>query len=104
MPNEPDEDGGISLCIEGTSCWFNLSENESSDIQFFCGYAKKADLKKVNDWNANVKYGKSYINEHGTSLEIDLDLDGGVTEGRLKDFIKTCKILLALWERDVIRD
>ena len=36
-------------------------------------------------------------------LELDLDMAGGVTVARIKDFIKTCKVSLIAFEKEVVK-
>jgi hypothetical protein len=48
-------------------------------------------LQSVNSWNVKETGSRSYVNDAGlASLESDLELMGGVTEARVKDFIGNC--------------
>jgi hypothetical protein len=35
-------------------------------------------------------------------LELDLDICGGVTEDRIRDFLKTCKVSFTAWQDEVV--
>ena len=62
-----------------------------------------ATMKKVNDWNKKMQFSRSYLDDDGDPvLELDLDLDGGVTKKRIIDFFKTCRTSYLRWIREVI--
>jgi hypothetical protein len=62
------------------------------------------DLAAANTWNENYEYSKVYLDDDkDVALELDLDLTGGVTEGRIKDFFKTCQRSHTQWLKEVMK-
>jgi hypothetical protein len=52
-------------------------------------------LEKTNQWNKTKILSRSYINKDGDAfLEIILNLEGGVTEANILNFLKICGISL----------
>ncbi|MDR2461399.1 MAG: YbjN domain-containing protein [Deltaproteobacteria bacterium] len=87
-------------------CLIFFTETNTS-LRFYTKVTSpSADLEKVNTWNREVRYSKSYLNnDRSYILELDLDLDGGITEKRIKLFLITCEISLIQWvERVIIED
>ena len=94
----------IIFMIEGYRSLLIVHESKKS-IQWYIGFndSKKANLTRVNEWNKNRKYSRSYIDNEGDPvLELDLDLTGGVTCERIVDFLQTCKLSLPLWKKEVV--
>lgn len=98
-----DADGDLNFKIEGTKVQIFVAENQQS-IQFHSAWAgTNATLRSVNEWNKTKKYSKAYLDDDADPhLELDLDLAGGVTVARIKDFVATCKLSLGLFEREVL--
>jgi hypothetical protein len=74
-------------------------------IRFYTGMGviEGVTLEGVNTWNRQTVYGRSYIKEDGgLSLELELDLSGGVSEERLKDFLSTCQGVMRLWLDELV--
>ncbi|MBA4018263.1 MAG: hypothetical protein C0483_13920 [Pirellula sp.] len=101
---EKSEDGFVKWKIEGLKTVMFVAK-DSKSIQFYASFTDgNATLKKVNEWNKNKKYSRSYLNDDGEPcLELDLDLEGGVTEARIVDFLSTCRISLDGWYNDVVK-
>jgi hypothetical protein len=60
-------------------------------------------LAKVNAWNKTKRFSRSYLDDDDhVCLELDLDLAGGVTPDRVRDFLKTCRSAFQLWCREVV--
>ena len=99
-----DDDGDILWKIEGYNTWI-LLEDDGSTILFYTGFVDtNTTLRDVNDWNQNKKYSRSYIDDDGDpNLEADLDLNGGVTMGRIVTYLKTCHISFQTWLSEVVR-
>lgn len=96
------EKEGVRINFDGTKCVFFISDNNRF-IQLWCAFSTEVPLEKLNTWNQETRFGKTYASNGGTHLEIDLDLTGGITEDRLLDFFKTCKMILWDWEQTVLR-
>jgi hypothetical protein len=58
----------------------------SLDVQF-----TDIPLKEINEWNVRAKFSRAVLLKNGdkqsTSLESQIDCQGGVTEGMLRQFI-----------------
>ncbi|QDU41027.1 hypothetical protein Mal4_53920 [Maioricimonas rarisocia] len=100
---EVDADGDLNFKIEGTKVQIFVA-NDQESIQFHSAWAgTNATLRKVNEWNKTKKYSKAYLDDDGDPhLELDLDLAGGVTVARIKDFVLTCKLSLNLFQQEVL--
>lgn len=60
-------------------------------------------IDKVNTWNESKSYSRSYLDSDGDPvLELDIDLEGGVTLARIDDFFQTCLISLRAWVEEVL--
>jgi hypothetical protein len=76
-----------------------MTTDKPNSLNFYT-YTKggKATLEDANGWNKEYKYSKMYLDkDNDPTLELDLDLTGGVTEDRIIDFIYTCKISYDRW-------
>lgn len=50
----------------------------------------RATLQDVNTWNQEKRFARAYLDTDGDPVvEAELDLAGGVTIARVKDFIQT---------------
>lgn len=81
--------------------FFVLTDGES--VQAYFGRSgTNARLANINDWNKGKRYSRAYLDDDGDPvLELDLDLAGGVTTDRVRDFIRTVKISVARFSTDV---
>jgi hypothetical protein len=69
----------------------------------FTGY-QQATLQRVNNWNRTKLFTKTYLTDGGSVvLELDVDLDGGVTVARIKDSAKTFDSSLRAFAREVLQ-
>lgn len=100
---EIHEAGFVQWKIDGYRCQVFVAEN-SEAIQFHISFGDgNATLKKINLWNATKRFSRTYLDDDGDPhLELDLDLAGGVTEGRIKDYLRTCKVSLVAWCKEVV--
>ena len=101
---EVDEDGDIRWKLDGLKTLILISKNRES-IQFHIAFSDgNASLRKVNEWNKSKKFSRTYLDdkEH-PHLELDLDLEGGVTEERIQSFLRTCKTSMSVWLDEVVR-
>ncbi|MDR2613284.1 MAG: YbjN domain-containing protein [Deltaproteobacteria bacterium] len=89
-----DEDGPKVRwdIMEGKKA-FILIQNESQALMFYYGTSgTQATLQDVNRWNQGYRFSRAYLDKDGDPiLELDLDMEGGVTEARIRDYLKTCK-------------
>jgi len=92
---DADKDGDVVTKMEGQSVLVLIGTNDNTVIQFRFSIRTAATLRQMNDWNREKKFAKAYLDEDGDpTLEMDLDLEGGVTEARIRDSIKTFQIVL----------
>ena len=99
---EVDEDGDILMKMEGSKVLFLIAKDEAA-IQFSYAVAgSNADMQKVNQWNVSKRFSRAFMDdENDPHLELDLDLAGGVTIARVKDFISTCRVSLVTFRVEV---
>ncbi len=99
-----DSDGDLIWRLEGFRTLLIIASNKES-VQFRVAFSDgNATLEKVNDWNRTKKYSRTYLDNDGDPvLELDIDLEGGVTRGRIVSFLKTCRTSLNAWLKEVVR-
>jgi len=100
---EADDDGDLIWRIEGVRALLMRSE-DGENIMFRVSFANdKTTLAKVNKWNQNKRYSRSYLDEDGDPvLELDLDFAGGVTKDRVIDYLLTCRLSYVAWAKEVL--
>jgi len=98
------DSGKIVWKIDGMKALMLLG-NDGESVQFYAAFADgNATLKKVNEWNKTKRYSRSYLdNDDDPCLELDLDLAGGVTLERIKDYLKTCRLSYQSWVTEVVK-
>jgi hypothetical protein len=101
---EVREDRFVEWKIEGYRCQMFIAD-DSESIQFHSSFSDgSATLRKANEWNSTKRYSRCYIDEDGDPhLELDLDLAGGVTGNRIRDFLQTCKVSFTTWFDEVVK-
>lgn len=101
---EVREDRFVEWKIEGYRCQMFIAD-DSESIQFHSSFSDgSATLRKANEWNSTKRYSRCYIDEDGDPhLELDLDLAGGVTGNRIRDFLQTCKVSFTAWFDEVVK-
>lgn len=89
--------------VDGYRCQVFVAD-DSQAVQFHVSFSDgNATLKKVNHWNATKRFSRTYLDEDGDPhLELDLDLAGGVTQERIVDYLRTCKVSLSTWCDEVV--
>ncbi|MFC1512225.1 YbjN domain-containing protein [Candidatus Latescibacterota bacterium] len=99
-----DEREEILWKLEGNPTYIYFIDDDQS-IMFWAGVeSDNTTLRNVNDWNMNARYSRAYIDEEGDPiLELDLDLEGGVTRDRIVDFLITCRDSYNLWLDECIQ-
>ena len=101
---EKTEDDDVLWRIDGYSTWIIPMHGDSS-LLFYTGFTDaEVTLRKVNDWNGQTLYARSYLDDDGDPiLEHALNLSGGVTESRILDFVSISRDIFIKWQRDVVR-
>jgi len=98
-----DDDGVITWKLDGfRTSMFTADDRQA--IQFHASFSDgNATLKKVNEWNGSKRFSRTYLDDDGDPhLELDLDLDGGVTINRILTFLRTSKASFAAWCKEVV--
>ncbi len=95
--------GFLQWKIEGFRCQLFIADDAEA-LQFHVSFGDgNATLQKVNDWNATKRFSRTYLDDEGDPhLELDLDLAGGVTEARIKDYLRTCRVSFGAWCGEVV--
>lgn len=100
---EIDDETACSFKIQGYNAQIILY-NEGEALQFHISWIETdATLDSLNSWNESYRFGRAYMDDKGNPhLEVDLDLAGGVTRDRIKDYLKTCQGLLISFSKEAI--
>jgi hypothetical protein len=89
--------------IDGMKTQMLIAEDAKS-IQFHTAFSSSTTLARVNTWNRNKKFSRTYIDDDGDPhLELDLSLKGGITTEHLKEFIDVCRISFSVWIKEVVK-
>lgn len=91
----------FELKLEGIKVWLVTYGCDDKGLcrsyQLATGLAmtKKPAAAKINEWNRNKRYGKAHTDDEGDPHMIyDLDVEGGISVGAMKEQITTYKLLL----------
>ncbi|MEE4301337.1 MAG: YbjN domain-containing protein [Pseudomonadales bacterium] len=89
--SEIDEDGDIFVRMQGYSVLMLIGSYDGVYIAMVSAFADtRATLESVNTWNQEKRFARAYLDGDGDPVvEAELDLAGGVTIARVKDFIQT---------------
>jgi hypothetical protein len=71
--------------------------NYPNSIQLYAGFKSggKVSLETINTWNREKRFSRAYIDsDKDAVLESDLDLEGGVSNGAIDEFIRTFRTSL----------
>jgi hypothetical protein len=61
---------------------YGCEDDRCTSYQFMAGFSmdEKPGVEKVNEWNRLRRFGRAYVDtEQDPIIEMDVDLDGGVT-------------------------
>jgi hypothetical protein len=111
---EIDKDGRGDPVFQFAAAGFNMAlflygkdeaSGRYSSLQMYVGFREPSPLAKINDWNAEWRFGRAYQSkESGARLESDLDLAGGVTVGAVKAFVHRFESLTKAFARHLSGD
>jgi hypothetical protein len=85
-------------CDEGTT-------NNCGMLRFHAGFDlnEGLDLKAVNDWNLDKYFGRAYLDaENDPILEMDVNIDYGVTRKNLEDTFDWWRVILGEFTKEVV--
>lgn len=102
-----DEDGGVLIRIASKPVYFTVGDEQES-IQAHTAWTTndttRPSADKMNDWNRTKRYSKVYFdNDRDPVLQLDLDLAGGVTVARIKDFAFTTQVSITRFTEEVLK-
>jgi hypothetical protein len=97
--SEIDADDDVIVHMQGYRVLIVVGSDRGRSLMArFAIAGTRATLKDMNDWNRDKRYSRAYLDRDGDPvLESDLDLDGGVTRARVKDFLRTYNEALRLF-------
>jgi hypothetical protein len=102
-----DADGDILVKMEERSVYFLIAPNKESiqaKVAWKTSNATRPSSETINTWNRSRKYSKAYFDANRDPyLALDLDLAGGVTVARLKDFARTVHVSVSTFANEVLR-
>lgn len=92
----------LRIKLNGYKVVIFVAEDKKS-IQAFFGMANTdATLERINKWNKDKRFSRSYLDSDSDPvLELDLDLTGGVTRARIDDFFLTMRVSVDQWLQQV---
>lgn len=101
---EIDSDGDVVVRMQGYRVLFLIGTYEGKNIQArFAIGGSSAGMADMDRFNRETRFGSAYMDKDGDpALDADLDLEGGVTEARVKDYIRTVNELMVRFLRVVI--
>lgn len=100
-----DSDGELIVKMNGYRVLIIPRENKNTAIKFrFSIQHKAATLEAMNRWNSKKKFTDAYLDSDGDpSLDMDVDLAGGVTRARIKDAIRTFSLSQAAFVAELMK-
>jgi hypothetical protein len=103
--SEVDEDGDVIVMMQGRPVVLIIGSGNARQIQAVVAFVDMGiTMEQVNQWNATRLLSKAYIDGDGdTIFESDLDMDGGVTVDRVKDWLQTFNMMMDMFVREVIQ-
>lgn len=102
--SEVDDDGDVTVTMQGYRVLFLVGSYDGKNIaaRFALG-GTEATADTVNRFDKDKRFGRAFLDDEGDPvLESDLDLEGGVTEARVKDFFRTYNELMVHFLRAVL--
>lgn len=75
--------------------------SDTVDIQLYMGMAgAAASLQRINLWNMEHRFSRAYLDDDlDPCIEADLDFEGGVSVGSIKQFIRLFEDAIAAFDR-----
>lgn len=83
-------------CTNGRAC---------TSIQFSAGWSDTgATESQMTDWNRNKRFAKAYLDsDNDPILEMDVNLEGGVSQANLEDTFDWFKTSMKSFKRETLR-
>lgn len=101
---EIDADGDVLVNMQGYRVLILVGTYQGKNIAMkFALAGTRADHETVNRFDREKRFGRAYLDGDGDPvLESDLDLEGGVTEARVLDFLRTYNQLMVHFLRAIL--
>ncbi len=84
-------DGVFAYDFDRSGRKARLQNYQGRDLSIDVQFAGKISLAEINEWNTRARFSRAVLLKNGdkesTSLEAQLDCQGGVTDGMLRQFI-----------------
>ncbi|MBP7161777.1 YbjN domain-containing protein [Myxococcota bacterium] len=92
----------IRVKMDQVGVLFFVSDSKEN-IQAYAGFeSDNTTCAKVNQWNAEKRFSRAYLDDDDDPvIELDLDLEGGITQERLIDFITTVRHSVAGFRKHI---
>jgi hypothetical protein len=100
-----DEDDDVIVMMHGRTVLVVIGSGNGRQLRASVAFVGvDLGLEEVNAWNRERILSKAYLDQDGdTILEAEVDLDGGVTVDRVKDWLHTFSFTIDLFVREVIQ-
>lgn len=101
--DDVDDDTTLAWRIDGKRVII-LFYDDCEALQLYCVYVDtNVTVDDANDWNMTHRFSRAYLDDDDDPvLEIDLDLAGGVTKARIKDYLDTCVVAVYTWKTEYV--
>ncbi len=101
---EIDSDGDVLVNMQGYRVLILVGTYQGKNISMrFALAGTKANHEIVNQFDTEKRFGRAYLDRDGDPvLESDLDLEGGVTEARVLDYLRTYNQLMVHFLRAIL--
>jgi hypothetical protein len=88
---EIDGDGDLVLEVDGVKVLALVGSYDGAFVLLYAGFSDVVlPPEAANAWNRDYRFSKVYLDEEGDPvIEAELDLAGGVTLDRIRDFVRT---------------
>jgi hypothetical protein len=97
-----DQDDDIVAKFGSETVLVLVGSEKNTVMKFRYTTSRKAALSLLNEWNRKRKFTKAYVDQDGdTTLEMDLDFAGGITEARVVDAVRTFAQSLDLFKKEL---
>ncbi len=83
---------------------FGCEGDTCSSLQMYAGFSMSTPpaLKDINKWNMEKRFSRAYLDDEGDPVvESDLDLEGGVSLGAVREFIETFELVLIAYAEHI---
>jgi hypothetical protein len=96
-------DRGISWMFEGLKSVVIVAEDGESLRFRFAVSGRTVTAEAHNRWNRDYRFSRSLMDDDGDPvLVLDLDLAGGVCEGRIVDIFGSCLFAVVRWIKEIL--